>query len=165
MFNVPTPLELGEIAVVHLALSLREAHEQLEERITEIGEIEGGELSVSPDMKATLRGADFEIVALVEERQAVSAQDTTEWRWQVEPVDTGVRTLQLTLYAFVRVGGKETKREVKTFTKDLRIHVTWVDRVSEFAGGNWQWLWTAILVPFVAWVMARRHGGATPHHR
>ena len=165
VFNVPPTLKLGEVAVIHVALSLQETHKQLEERITEIGVIEGGELSVSDDMRATLTGADFEILPLLDERQAVSAEDTTEWLWQVKPVVTGVRLLKLTLYAFVSVGDKESSRSVKSFTKDLKIHVTWAERVSEFAGGNWQWLWTAILVPLAAFVMARRHGGATPHHR
>lgn len=159
-FNTPSRLERGEKAVIHLVLSLRETHEQLERRITEIGEIEGGDLRVSDDMAATLSGPDFRIEALSDERQPVSARDVTEWFWQIEPLESGVLTLRVRISAFVAVDGNEKKREVETFSKQFDINVALVDRVSSFARGNWQWLWTTILVPVAAWFMAHRRGRA-----
>jgi hypothetical protein len=162
-FNTPTALALDETATIHLVLSLEETHAELEERITELGETVGAEIRASDEMEAKLSGADFEIVPLGDERKAVSAQETTEWFWEITPLETGVLRLHVTLSAFVRVAGEERKRELRVFSKQLEIRVGWVDRLGDFVGGNWQWLWTAILVPVSAWLMARRRGGSTPH--
>jgi hypothetical protein len=157
-FNTPPTLKLGETATIHLVLSLRETHEQLRGRISEIGETAGGEVRVSDDMEAKLLSAQFEIKPLGDERKPVSAEDTTEWFWQIKPIETGVLELRITLSAFVRVAGEEKKREIKVFSKKLEIRVTWLDRASAFVGGNWQWLWTTIAVPAAAWMIARRRG-------
>ena len=157
-FNTPPTLKLGETATIHLVLSLRETHQQLRGRISEIGETAGGEVRVSDDMEAKLLSSQFEIKPLGDERKPVSAEDTTEWFWQIKPIDTGVLELRITLSAFVRVAGEEKKREIKVFSKKLEIRVTWLDRASDFVGGNWQWLWTTIAVPAAAWMIARRRG-------
>jgi hypothetical protein len=156
LFNVPRTLELGESAVIHVVLSLRETHEELKERITEVGEKRGAKLKVSDEMQAHLSGLGFSVEALTDERQAVSAQETTEWFWQIEPTETGTQTLSLTISAFVKVRGEERKRGLQTFNESLEIRVTLMDSVSGFVNRNWQWLWTTILVPVGAWLLARR---------
>jgi hypothetical protein len=50
---------------------------------------------------------------------------------------------------------------VRTFDRTLRVHVTFADRVSSFLGGNWQWMWTALLVPAAAYLMRLRRRPAT----
>ena len=123
-FNIPPTLKLGETATIHLVLSLRETHEQLKGRISEIGETAGGELRVSDDMEAKLFSAQFEIKPLGDERKPVSAEDTTEWFWQMKPIETGVLELRITLSAFVRVAGQEKKREIKVCKARDPRHLT-----------------------------------------
>lgn len=52
--------------------------------------------------------------------------------------------------------GRESKRTVRTFERTLAIDISLSDRVSNFLAGNWQWLWTAILVPAGVWYANRR---------
>jgi hypothetical protein len=56
----------------------------------------------------------------------------------------------------VKVRGEERKRGLRTFNESLEIRVTLIDTVSGFVNRNWQWLWTTILVPVGAWLLARR---------
>jgi hypothetical protein len=35
------------------------------------------------------------------------------------------------------------------------VRVTFLSQLSSFVKDNWQWLWTAILIPVVGWVLAR----------
>jgi hypothetical protein len=62
----------------------------------------------------------------------------------------------------VNVGGTESTYTVQTFERVLEIDVAWSDRVSGFLSGNWQWLWTAILLPVGAWLLQRRRRATKP---
>jgi hypothetical protein len=102
-------------------------------------------------MEARLSGTGFKIASITPERQAVSQIERTEWRWQVEPTRTGVLHLQLTLTANLDVAGRSVPRMIRTFEQRIAVEVAWTERTKAFLAGNWQWLWTAILIPLLAW--------------
>jgi hypothetical protein len=90
------------------------------------------------------------------ELQAVSGEDVTEWRWEIEATQTGRQRLHLTLTAIIELAGSQSPRTIRTFDKILEIRVSWSRRMSNFIGQNWQWLWTAILIPLGAWFLRSR---------
>ena len=102
-------------------------------------------------MEAHLSGTGFKVESITPERQAVSQIERTEWRWQVEPTRTGVLHLQLTLSANLDVAGRSVPRMIRTFEQRIAVEVAWTQRTKVFLAGNWQWLWTAILIPLLAW--------------
>jgi hypothetical protein len=155
-FNAPTALSLGESAVVQLRLSAQKSIRELKEEITALGEKEGANIKVSDRMEARLTGLGFEIEAVTPETQGVSGQDVTEWKWEIEPTETGTQRLHLTLTALIEVDGEASPRTVRTFERMLVVDVALSKRVSEFVGDNWQWLWTAILIPVAGWLVRRR---------
>ncbi len=170
-FNTPTTLRLGESTEIQLLLSIREPLARLEKQIAEIGEIEGATVRVSDDMEARLTGPGFEIEAISDPRQLVVESETTGWKWEIEATETGRHRLHLTLTAFIEVDGERRARTVQTFERTLVIDVTWTSRVSGFVDDNWQWLWSAILVPVGLWVLQRRRrtaasepGSGAPAH-
>jgi hypothetical protein len=155
-FNAPETLTEGESAEIELLLSLQLSIERLKEQIAEAGEREGERVRITDEMEATLAGVGFEIEAITPERQAVSLRDVTQWKWEVEPTRTGVLRLHVTLTGFVDVAGERRPRAIRTFERTLVVRVTWRARVTGFVSDNWQWLWTAILVPLAVWVIRRR---------
>jgi Divergent InlB B-repeat domain len=155
-FNAPTELALGESAVVQLRLSAQKSIRELKEEITALGEKEGANIKVSDRMEARLTGLGFEIEAVTPETQGISGQDVTEWKWEIEPTETGTQRLHLTLTALIEVDGEASPRTVRTFERMLVVDVALSTRVSEFVGDNWQWLWTAILIPVAGWLVRRR---------
>ena len=159
-FNTPTTLRLGESTEIQLLLSIREPLARLEKQIAEIGEIEGATVRVSDDMEARLTGPGFEIEAISDPRQLVVESETTGWKWEIEATETGRHRLHLTLTAFIAVDGERRARTVQTFERTLVIDVTWTSRISGFVDDNWQWLWSAILVPVGLWVLQRRRRAA-----
>ncbi len=159
-FNTPTTLRLGESTEIQLLLSIREPLARLEKQIAEIGEIEGATVRVSDDMEARLTGPGFEIEAISDPRQLVVESETTGWKWEIEATETGRHRLHLTLTAFIEVDGERRARTVQTFERTLVIDVTWTSRISGFVDDNWQWLWSAILVPVGLWVLQRRRRAA-----
>ena len=157
VYNAPTSLQLGETTEIQLLLSPRQTVAQLKKKLTGIGSQHGLTVRFSSRMTAYLEGAHFNIHLINGSAlKAVNPGATTAWRWEVEPTKTGQRSLHLSLYALVFVEGESTPYEVKTFDTELKVNVTWFDRAREFVSGNWQWLWTVILFPVGAWLVANR---------
>ena len=155
-FNAPTELHLGDTAVIELLVSGERPIRELKEEIRERGEREGGRIQVSDVVEARLTGLGFRIQAISDERQPVRRAGVTRWSWEIEPVETGALRLHLTISAIVDVAGSESTYTIETFRRELDVRVTWSERVSGFVGSNWQWLWTAILLPIGAWLLQRR---------
>ena len=155
-FNAPRTLRLAETADIQLLLSPVETRAQLQDRLTAVGDRVGARIRVTNTMEARLTGSGFEIEAITPETQAVARNSVTEWRWEIEPTRTGTRRLHLTLSAIIDVDGASVPRTIRVFDQTLTIHVTWFDRLSGFVGDNWQWLWTAIVVPLALWLWATR---------
>jgi hypothetical protein len=155
-FNAPLSLNLGDSAVIELVLSGRQPIRVLKRRVTAVGERVGARIRVADRMEARLSGLGFKIQAITPEIQAVSRQDETRWQWEIEATRAGRQRLHLTLTAIIDVRGSQSPRTIRTFEKKLEIRVSWSQRLSNFLGDNWQWLWTAILIPIGAWLLRRR---------
>ena len=137
-------------------MSREQTIEELQEQIDDaVGDKEGTTIKVSDVMVASLTGLDFDIERTSDARQPVASTGVTMWGWSVEPTEPGTRSLHLTLSALIDVDGKEETYTVKTFDRTWTVVVPWPDRVTGFAGENWQWLWTAILLPLAAIVWRR----------
>ena len=155
-FNAPATLRLEEPAVIQLLLSGRRSIRLLQNQITALGKRDGARIKASDSMEASLVGSGFKIEAITPVVQPVSGAGVTEWKWEVAPTKAGTRRLHLTLSAILDLEGKESLYAVRTFERTLEVRVPLRERLSGFAGRNWQWLWTALLVPVGGWVLSRR---------
>jgi hypothetical protein len=161
-FNAPETIGRGETVAIELLLSLRKTVERLKRQITEAGARVGARVQVTDVMEARLTGTDFEILAVSPERQRVTAGEDTSWNWDVRPTRTGKLRLHVTLTGFLRIDGEREPRAIRTFDHELDVRVKWFARISTFVGDNWQWLWTAILVPIGLWLARRRSNRHPP---
>lgn len=155
-FNAPTQLQLHEVSLIQLLLSTKESIEALQSALTAAGERSGARARISNQMEAHLSGTGFRVEPITPERQAVSAAERTEWRWQIEPTQTGTLHLDLTLSADLQVDGQSVPRMIQTFERTIEVKVTWPAWTKAFLAGNWQWLWTAILIPVCGWIYRNR---------
>jgi hypothetical protein len=154
-FNTPATLWVRETAIIELLLSMRHTIEELQKEITAPGEKGGARVRISNQMEARLSGPGFKIEAITPEVQAVSASEPTQWKWEIEPTKSGSHHIHLTLSAHLQVEGQRVPRLIRTFERSIRVNVTWRERAGLFLAGNWQWFWTAILVPVVPWLLHR----------
>jgi hypothetical protein len=161
-FNAPTTMHLNEPTVIQLLLSGQRPIRELKEKITALGEKEGATIKASDSMEAHLTGAGFTIEPVTPAVQLVSGEGVTEWIWEVEPTQAGKRRLHLTLSAIIDLRGKESTYTVRTFERTLNIRVTLRERLTGFAEDNWQWLWSALLIPIGAWLLQRRRKDSPP---
>lgn len=161
-FNAPTTMRLDEPMVIQLLLSGREPIRELKKKLTALGEREGEQIRASDSMEAELTGAGFDIVPVTPTVRLVSREDITEWKWEVTPNETGERRLHLTLSALIDVRGSEKPYTVRTFERTLEVNVPLRVRLETFVDENWQWLWTALVVPVGLWLLQRRRHHRTP---
>jgi hypothetical protein len=157
-FNTPGEARLGQAFSVELKLSPTKELAEVVKSIGEPGAVQSARIRISEFMEAKLIGSGFEITPVTSERQVVIKTEDTTWRWDVRPKDSGVQFLNLTVNAIIEDEGKERLRSVTTFKREIRINVSFADRVTDFTKNNWQWLWATIVVPVGAWLWKRRRG-------
>ncbi len=160
VFNVPEKMELNEKRGIQLLLSLKETFPELKKKIEEAGEIRQQQIRVSQIMTASLKGSGFKIEAISPALQLINIDGTTEWRWEITAIEPGVQKLYLSMDAIFNHNGKDRPYTVQTLSEEIKIVVTWQQKVSVFVGENWKWLWTTILVPLLGWLWERRKNKA-----
>lgn len=155
-FNTPTAMNLRDTVSIQLMLSLDASVEELKKMIGGQGGKEGGYIQIADRMEARLSGSNFTITAVTPEIQAVSRQMTTEWKWDIKPVNAGRQYLHLTLSALINVDGSATPRAIRTFDKTIEVEVSWRQKASMFFENNWQWIWAIFLAPLAGWLWKSR---------
>ncbi|MCK4792334.1 MAG: hypothetical protein KAV87_51870 [Desulfobacteraceae bacterium] len=159
-FNAPKNMNLYGTAVIELVLGVKKTIEELKGIVKAEGEKIGANIRISDRMEARLSGRNFSITAVTPETQAVSRTEVTEWKWEINPKKSGRHFLHLTLSVLLELEGSTTPRAIRTFDRIIEVNVTWYQSVSRFTQKNWQWLWAAILVPFVGWLWKRKRAAS-----
>jgi len=163
-FVPPETMTLEKSETVYLRLSIAQTVEELKQEIINeglTGQIDTAKgIKIDSQMKAVLIGGeDFKVTPITPETLPVSNQTTTEWKWDVKALHSGNLKLYLTLNAIVEYedGAGKHPVTIKTFDKNYTVAVPWSENaVFKFIGNNWQWLWTALIVPVVLWFLNRR---------
>lgn len=156
VFNVPGTLNLHETVIIQLVLGVEKKVEELNKLLEQEGKKVSAKIRISDRMEARLSGSNFEITSISQEVQAVSRREPTEWKWEIKPKSKGKQYLHLTLSALISVEGKTTPRVIRTFDKIIIVEVTRTQQMKSFVKNNWQWVWTAALLPLAAWIWERR---------
>lgn len=154
-FNAPDTMKYAESQPVELVLSPSLSVADLEALLEQKVGAESARIHVSNRMEAHLTGRGFAIEAQAPDLQAVTSEQITRWKWQVTPTEYGRRTLHLALSAHIDVSGSDAPLVVRTFEREIQVHITVPQRVAGFIQGNWQWLWAAIVVPIAGYVWTR----------
>ena len=154
----PDRVEVGQQVDVTLTISPTSTEADLLGRTPAAGAaVDVAAARIAPRMRAQLIVPEGATVAVVgSEERAVHDTDDTVWRWTVIPTRTGDLPLRAVLIAPVILDGKETPYDVRTFEARVSVFVTPTTRVRDFVAANWQWLWTALVVPVFLWWRKRR---------
>lgn len=145
-------MEAGESTRVQARIS-KDVIEKVERQITEKmkgeGPAQARSIKVSRFMTLLLVGEDFEVTPLQPDRQEIVGNFRT-WEWNIKSTSDGTKVLSLTIVTYTDEPGATTSiSDVEDWT--VEVYVTPSDRLSGFIRDNWQWLFSAVLVPFVGW--------------
>ncbi len=161
-FNVPdSVMKLNESSTIQFLLDLTKTVEELESMFKESEVIESHRVRISETMEARLTGNGFRITAITPEQQPISTVETTEWKWEINAIEAGPQHLHLTLSAIIFFRDEKMARTIRTFDKKIFVEVSLGKRITGFINNNWQWLWTALLIPITGWYLKHRKKNTT----
>lgn len=131
-YNAPTEMTYGRETVIQLALLPKfvtaEPAAVLDDGV-EGDRIIINDVEYSLRMRATLLGPAFDTSPQPAIDRTVLPTKVTKWTWTVVPKEYGTRNLTLELVAILMDGENELPpSEVRTFRRDIVIHVTPWDR-------------------------------------
>jgi len=158
-FNVPESVGIDETFTVRLILSPKKSVADIQNELDRSfnSVIQTGQVRLTPQMETRMTGQNFEISAVTPEILAVSSVEDTQWTWDIRAKQGGVQQLHLTVSAIIRVNDKSTPRVVRQFDRQINVRVQLGHQIAGFVKDNWQWLWTALLVPAVGWLWSKYH--------
>ncbi|MEM7351986.1 MAG: hypothetical protein AAF657_14395 [Acidobacteriota bacterium] len=163
IFNAPATMNYRSSSVIKLLISRRSSIPELKALLDAEGEKHGGRIKISTRMEARLSSTGFEILPITDTQQGISVENLNEWKWEIEAIEPGRQRLHLVILALLDVDGTETPRTLRTFERVIEVEVLGRQRIGSFVAEYWQWLFTAILVPFVGWLFRIR--GSLPWRR
>ena len=148
-------VELEESSTVQLSLGVVRQMDSLKNVIHGFSPVADDRVRVSDLMQAKLVSSGFAVTPITPENQLISNDATTEWRWNIAATKPGRHRLELALNAIVLWRGAERTRCVGSRNRLVLVQVTLGKWLGLFISGNWQWLSTALVIPFIAWVWSR----------
>lgn len=155
-YNTPEAMNLEETGVIELVLSPGQSTEELRKMVQAPGKVvtESG-IKVSDEIEAELTAdpTAFQITPTTLTRQTIPHNEATRWKWDVTPLKSGTQKLSLTINIIIDNNGKEQKRTIQTYERDILVKVSVTKRVSTVISNNWDWIWKVLVVPLAGAVV------------
>ena len=147
----------SDITKLRISPAVYETVEQLKQKFEETEEPTVSCVQATNQMKADLVGSAFDVEERNNPVQGMLRNAPTEWEWKVAASKGGRHELKLNLSYDLTPRQEDGFHDVIPVPLDTKINVevTPWQRVANFVGTNWQWLWTAILVPVAIWLWGR----------
>jgi len=170
VFLAPSEIEMGETGSASINISVGKGAKELEVEVLSAASAAGAAatikdtttIRVSSRMQARLVGEDIDVVAMSPEVQAVGGSKGTEWKWSLSPKREGLHRVYATVAAVVQIEDKETPLVLQTYDKTIIVRTNAIQEAKEFASKNWQWAWTALFVPLIAYIWKLRKPEGQP---
>jgi hypothetical protein len=151
------PWKSSDTTNLHISPAVYETIEQLNQRVEGAEEPTVGCVRATEEMKADLIGSAFDIEERRTPIQYMAPDVPTEWEWEVAASNAGRHELILVLSHDLTPGQEGGFHDVIPVPLDVNINVRvppW-QKAANFVSSNWQWLWTAILVPVAIFLWGR----------
>jgi hypothetical protein len=155
-------MTLEESAMVKLLFSTEFKKEKFEKLLKDKFKIEADEKLDIKEVKYTnvlsayLHGSGFEVKQIFKSSKRLIDPDKVEkWEWNIKAIEKGVHKINVELYTYFYIKGSEKPYCLKTYEKQIEIKVTTSQKIWKFIKGNWQWSFTAIIIPVFIWGVRR----------
>ncbi len=165
-YNAPQTMILDDTATIELLLNPSASPTEVGGQITPGGGlVVTASIEITPRMQAELIPADPDAFIIrpihKDAEQLIGSAYTTRWAWLVTARKSGPQKLTMVIYRLVRYEGQDKWREVESYNSDIKVNVTWVQRLQAL---DWKWvgatLATSLLIPgFWRWFDGRRSKG------
>ncbi len=159
LYNIPKTMTKGDIDVVTLELSPRNAIDILKSELSEregvpIEKIEAEVIKVSDLMVATLDGTSGISVRSLHDSniKPISDIDPNIWRWEIEAIKEGLQKLYLQVGVVLSISGKDRVRNVLDEPREIVVKVSGARSLTSFFKNNWQFLIQIVVIPLIIFI-------------
>jgi hypothetical protein len=127
-------------------------------------------IKVSPLLQVHLSGEPYFKVDSLNDLEQLVDKDITEWSFVVVPQKAGKWPLHLSVTRVFRTpSGTEKLQDYPAKDEYVTVNVQPLGTtLTNFAANNWQWLWTAVVVPLVVFLWnhrrKRKENASHPKH-
>jgi hypothetical protein len=163
VFTVPPTLAYGSTARAELVMSRIVSYAELQEELHtrwNAQSVHTDRVRLADRMRAELiASTGLSVRNLSPAEQGVANGEVPRWTWEVsakDDFDGGPQYLDLSLYAQLQIENTNTPISLRTYNRTIEVKITTYQRTVRFVAGNWQWLWTAILVPVGTYMWNRK---------
>lgn len=172
-FNPPSPIFVDKPTTVHLWLDPQVSAVALAQELKKLvprdaARVESGKTKWSPQMRATLSGEEFKVIAIDPEVQLVSLSERTRWSWDITPLSAN-ETLSLHLRLEVIFPSELGVKTITTLDREIYVEATWWWLFDHYFDKYWKWLLgglgTTIASIVVWWWNIRRTKNNETGHR
>ncbi|MEH6631337.1 MAG: hypothetical protein V7776_10940 [Halopseudomonas aestusnigri] len=118
---VPGRVNIDDDVPVKVSLRLANSIEVLRLSIINEALKVGAKVKVSDKMAVLLSGDSFQISPRGPAEQEVSRFQQTDWKWDIQPRETGSHEIHLTVIVIFEVDGKLTSRAIRSFDKIIKV--------------------------------------------
>jgi len=160
LFDAPDVMQLECPEKVYLRIT-RHFYEDLKKGLEKRGVRIGKNIAISDVMKATLINAQDDFIISLEgdrdnAKSIVDIDDKkyVQWTWNVKPLKTGRKVLQLNVYLIIRRPGySDAKVDYRSEKKIITVEVTEAKALKFFFTKNWKWI-TRIIIAILAMLLS-----------
>lgn len=164
-FNPPSEMRQGAAEIISARITFKEIpKEVLIEGLPGRGQPRVERIKVGSDMKVALIGNQeaFAIQNLNNEEQVVAGKQFAQWEWNVTPLVSGTQELVLRASATISIPNRPNKNvDIPVLHRTIKVRIDPFYASRRFISNNWQWLWTALVVPIALAVWRLRKGKKT----
>jgi membrane-bound lytic murein transglycosylase D len=153
VFQPAQEMTVGETQRVEIAIA-KQIQEEVAKQIGKGNKVNIESITIGAVMKAQLRGDNFEIKQISEERQVLQSNDASEqlgegpsrWAWDVMPTESGNQKLTLTVDVRAPVPGYSGEMALyqRVFDRDIYVKVNRTYTIKKFLTSNWQYFLTGL---------------------
>ena len=130
-FNRPRMVTLGEDFVLRLILQTQESQTiNFDGAPGSILRIENRPFAQS--VEATLSGQDFEISPNGPQPKTVTAAQSVEWNWKLNPKAVGTKTVTIEVAVNIVSGADKQRVQIDSLREDIEIQVSFTQRVRAY---------------------------------
>jgi len=156
-FNPPSPIQIGQRAVAPLSVNPPKEAAQAADDLRK--SLAPGS-TWSPQMRAQLAGADFEI-SPADGKDSSGVKDLsmtgrTEWSWAIVPQSSGTKRLTVRVSLLLPEGAA---RELPAIERSVEVQSTLLGRIGDWWNEYWLWIVGVLVVVVAAIVLLRRRAG------
>ena len=140
-FNPPTTMRQGTREPVTVRISRHEAEDAIKQNLVGRGVVQIEQIKVGNFMAVELSGDGFQVTAKNDRNQVVPDDGFAEWRFDVLPVESGERNLDLKVSVRFKLPGESDEAaDLPVFTRKIAVAVDRGWMLARFVGNNLLWI-------------------------